>query len=291
MSGPTREVVVAAERELSLLEAVLGLPGIQSPVGARLRQRARADLESYFWRLRRALEALGLEQLVGVAAEGPRELTSAQVAFIQTQVDTLLAPAVEEFGPLLAQTLAFHLATAYETGATESEERLTRDAATRESFTEQVDEPTGAFGGRASDFARAAERYARERTATLVRGVNEETRRRLRGLITRGVRDGLGGPELGRLIRRDLVDMGRRRATLIANTELNDAFSQSSLDRMTARGAAGKTTVLSVNPCPICIANHGQGALPLEQGFQSGHVRTPFHPDCQCTLVAARLST
>jgi len=274
-------------RELSLLEQVLRLPGIQSPVGLRLRRRARVDLESYFWRLRRVLEALGLEQLAGVGDGEPRELTTGQIKFIEDQADRLLTPAVAELEPLLAQTLLFHLAGAYEQGATETEEKLR--AENLESFQEQAEVSPGEFGGRVSSFARDAAQYANTRTATLVRGINEETRRRLRGLIARGVQDGLGGPELGRLIRRELVDMGRRRATLIANTELNDAFSQASLDRMGARGVAGKTTVLSHNPCPICVGNNGQGAIPLEQNFQSGHGRTPFHPDCQCTLVAARL--
>jgi hypothetical protein len=46
--------------------------------------------------------------------------------------------------------------------------------------------------------------------------------------------------------------------------------------------------VLAPDPCEICIENDDAGAIPIDELFPSGDLRTPFHPNCRCAVVGAR---
>jgi hypothetical protein len=46
-----------------------------------------------------------------------------------------------------------------------------------------------------------------------------------------------------------------------------------------------KKWLLDPDPCPVCIANAGQGEIPLLQAFQGGSMTSPAHPRCRCTVV------
>jgi hypothetical protein len=243
-------------REVFLIEEALGLKGIQSVAGQRLIRRMKQDLRFYFRQVERAIDALELKRLAGIP----------EAHFI---ADRMLEPVLIALEPQLNQILISNLEDAFVSGRIFAEKILKRDS----EFIEQDSE---------------AYAFASARAATLIKGINDTTRKQMRNAIATGLRDRLGVDGLGRLIRRTVLDMSVFRSNLIANTEMNEAVTQASFSRYKRAGALFKTTVLSIVPCPICIANEGQGPIPMDQNFQSGHPHPPFHPNCACTLIPAR---
>ena len=254
--------------ELWLLEGVLDGPGIQSIAGQRLARRAKTDLVFYFRQLSERVQALGLETFASSVAGEPE--VAVQVA------SSMLEPEIEKMSPTLHVLLSRNLESAFRFGTEEADELIKRFV------TEAIgDIPIPPIvGERPGPGDPRAAAFAEETAARLVTGINEETRRRMAALVGRGIRDKLGVPGLGRAIRRKLLQMTRFRSELIALTETNNAVSNASFNRYKQQAIQFKTTGLGPNPCPICIANHAQGPIPIDQPFQSGHQHPTFHPGC-----------
>ena len=266
----------AALEEMSLLEVVLRRPAIQSVAGQQVVRRAKQDLIFYFRQLGRVVELLGLETM---SSSFPDNQQAAQ------QIASLnLAPVLERLGPLLHGLLAQNLQSAFKFGVDQADDLIKRFL--MEAIGDIPVPPV--VGERPGPGDPQAAAYAEETAARLVTGINEETQRRLAALVGRGIRDKLGVPGLGRAIRHELLQMTRHRSELIATTEMNNAMSESSLQQFIARGRQFKTTVVAADPCPICIGNHAQGPIRLNNSFQSGHQHPAFHPRCRCALVPAR---
>jgi len=49
-------------------------------------------------------------------------------------------------------------------------------------------------------------------------------------------------------------------------------------------GCEGKEWLTAGGGCDICGDNEGDGAIPIENNFSSGHARPPAHPRCLCSL-------
>ena len=262
--------------ELNLLEAVLNRPAIQSVIGQRLIRRVKQDLIFYFRQLAERIEVLGLETFATSFAGEPQ--AAAQVA------SSMVEPEIERLNLLLHVLLSRNLESAFNFGTDEGDELMKRFV------TEAIgDIPSPPIvGERPGPGDPRAAAFAEERAARLVTGINEETRRRLAALVGRGIRDKLGVPGLGRAIRHDLLQMTRFRSELIALTETNNAVSTATFNRYKQQAVQFKTTGLGPNPCPICIANHAQGPIPINQPFQSGHQHPTFHPGCKDGLLPAR---
>lgn len=81
------------------------------------------------------------------------------------------------------------------------------------------------------------------------------------------------------------------RAALIADTEIRRAHSQGALTGYTtARDnydiRMKKVWLVADEPCPeICEPNGEQGAIPLDEEFQSGDDSPPGHPSCRCAIA------
>ena len=278
----------AFTRMRHVLEAV----GLQSPEGARIQRILKQDLAFYFRRLRREVEDIGLPQLVlqyGPQPDdvdgGKRKATQAEVDLGRAAAEQAVKPAVDSLTELLFNILLLSLDSAMRAGLKQGEQVELNEAGEMIWLREQSITTFELPGPAAIEAAQ----FAAVTAAQLVTGINRTTQKRMAELIAKGIRDKLGVEGTGRLIRRELLEMSVRRSNLIATTEINDAMSEAMLRKMVQRNAPGKGTVLSVNPCPICIGNHADGAIPLGQAFRSGHQRTPFHPDCRCTLVTRRL--
>ena len=130
--------------------------------------------------------------------------------------------------------------------------------------------------------------YASKRTATLVKGLNDETRDQMRTVIQNAIKDKRGVPGLSRDLRKQFTNMSKVRAEVIARTETCDALEQSFMDRAKDIGINGKEWIVT-DPCPICEANGNAGAIPLDQAFPSGDMRPPAHPNCRCALAPVML--
>jgi len=133
--------------------------------------------------------------------------------------------------------------------------------------------------------------WAKEHSATLVKGIDEETKKRLAYTIKQGIETKRGIPGLARDIRTTFGDMSRHRSELIARTETANALSQASLDTMEDMGIDGKEWITAGDDrvSEECEGNENEGVIPVGQTFSGGVMAPPQHPDCRCTLAPARL--
>ena len=133
--------------------------------------------------------------------------------------------------------------------------------------------------------------WAKKHTATLVKGLDDETRRRLAHTISQGIKNKRGIPGLARDIKNTFADMTKFRSELIARTETASALSQASLDTMKDMGISGKewVTVGDSDVSDECLANENQGVIAVDKAFSGGTHAPPQHPDCRCSLAPARL--
>jgi len=133
--------------------------------------------------------------------------------------------------------------------------------------------------------------WAEKHSATLVKGLDEETKKRLAHTISKGIENKRGIPGLSRDIRNTFTDMSKYRSELIARTETASALSQSSLDSMEDMGINGKEWVTAGDSdvSEECEANEAEGVIPVNQVFSGGVMAPPQHPDCRCTISPARL--
>ena len=138
---------------------------------------------------------------------------------------------------------------------------------------------------------RRAVDFAKKRGATLVKGMNEETKKRLAHTISDAIENKRGVPGLARDIRNTFSDMSKNRSVLIARTETADALSQASLENMKEMGIDGKAwiTVGDTEVSDECEANERQGTIQVGQAFVSGPMAPPQHPNCRCALAPSRL--
>jgi len=131
-------------------------------------------------------------------------------------------------------------------------------------------------------------------SARLVTQINETTREELARVLTRGASKGESVAKLARNIRKEvasMADITKGRARLIANTELNEAMSEASLQTYERLNVAGKSwsTVGDDRVSDDCRSNEGAGIIPLTASFPGGVMRPPQHPGCRCTLVPERI--
>ncbi len=134
----------------------------------------------------------------------------------------------------------------------------------------------------------AAVKLMAEHGAALVTDITESTRNMLRQTIAKGLADNIGLPAIAESIQ-DAYAFSPARADIIARTEISWANSNTSLLSYQMAKADGlavkKGWLLGPNPCPTCQANADQGAIELEEAFQSGHQCPTAHPNCECALT------
>lgn len=134
----------------------------------------------------------------------------------------------------------------------------------------------------------AAAQYAADKAAAQVTGIDETTRDLLRGIIGRGIEEMKGVDGIAREIRKAVEDMSKWRALSIAATEMNDAMSTVSLDKI-KRMDLYKRWIAHAGACRLCQDNAAAGAIEADAAFPSGHQHPPAHPGkCRCAVVAAR---
>ena len=134
--------------------------------------------------------------------------------------------------------------------------------------------------------------WAKTQGAKLVTQMNEETKRRLAGVISRGIENKRGIPGISRDLRSTFDDMSKYRSELIARTETANALSEASLITMDDMGITGKEWVTAGDDLVSedCQGNEAEGVIPVGQTFSGGVSAPPQHPDCRCAISPARLS-
>lgn len=118
--------------------------------------------------------------------------------------------------------------------------------------------------------------------------IDETTRAMIRKIVADGLEENIGNEEIAANIE-SAAAFSAERAALIAHTEIAIVNSMASL--MSYKGARDdlglnikKEWLLGENPCDICIANNDQGAIDLDEAFQSGDDAPPAHPNCECAV-------
>lgn len=129
--------------------------------------------------------------------------------------------------------------------------------------------------------------WAAKHSARLVTEITETTRDEMREMLEHAVSEGKTNEEIANEIA-DAYAFSSGRSERIARTETSFAENRGTLDGWKASGlVAGKEVLPDVDPCPICEANAAQGVIPVDGEFQSGDQGPPFHPNCECTMMAA----
>ena len=117
----------------------------------------------------------------------------------------------------------------------------------------------------------------------LTGGLAETTKQRLRNAIAGTVKGGGTSAEIMDAITATVEDFSAKRAEMIAQTEVNNAYSFGRDGMARAAGLDEKNWVTeSDNPCVVCIANEAEGWIPVNQDFSSGDEYPTAHPLCAC---------
>lgn len=129
--------------------------------------------------------------------------------------------------------------------------------------------------------------WAKAHCAEAVTGINAESKRRLAGIVARGIEQGRGVDGTARDVGKAFTDMNLHRRRLIASTEISKAMSTGAFDRAYRIGSQQKQAI-SVGDkrvCELCITNEIAGRIPIGEAFPSGHMMTPFKPGCRCGVT------
>ncbi len=117
----------------------------------------------------------------------------------------------------------------------------------------------------------------------LTGGLDETTKQRLRDAIADTVQSGGTADDIVDAIDELFDDFNAKRANLIAQTEVNDAYNFGRLSIADAAGLDEKEWVTeSESPCIICVTNEAQGYIPIGDSFISGDQIPTAHPGCYC---------
>lgn len=124
--------------------------------------------------------------------------------------------------------------------------------------------------------------------AERVGGLNDTTHDAMRVLLRQAADEGWSYDKTASAIRDRFADMSRQRATLIAVTEVGDAYSEGNrivARDMQAAGLAMEKRWLTSRDERVtqgCRDNATAGWIDLEQPFPSGHQRPLRFPRCRC---------
>lgn len=118
--------------------------------------------------------------------------------------------------------------------------------------------------------------------------ITDSTRSGLRSLIERAYSEGMSPAQLKKEIKSSYA-FSDARAKLIAKTETSKASIQGSLTGWERSGVvSGKSSLLSDDHDhdDECDDNEADGVIALDEDFSSGDDGPPYHPGCNCSLVA-----
>ena len=250
---------------ISLLEAQIPA-NPRSPKNERLRRGLQRKLAKYFDDIEKAFPYGSIDKLYN------QYVTES----LNSQTGDMLDRLLGAFNETLETTVGGELTQVYISGTAE----MTSWGKTKGGIPISYEGPP----------VEGAISFAKTQGAKLITQMDEETKRRLAGVISNGIKDKRGIPGIQRDLRKAFTDMSRHRAELIARTETANALSTASLDSMKDMGIEGKEWVWpGTSDCGICSANAAAGVIPVNQAFPSGDMAPPAHPNCECALAPALL--
>lgn len=96
-----------------------------------------------------------------------------------------------------------------------------------------------------------------------------------------------------KILDREYNRLLNERKKTIAQTEGRKATSEARRAEAEERGNKYKAWSTSNDDrvSDICAGNEAAGIIPINEAFPSGHMQTPGHPNCRCTIVYLTEST
>ena len=131
--------------------------------------------------------------------------------------------------------------------------------------------------------------WAREHGGELITQIDDATRDTINQIVARGLENQDGTRGIQKAIEHFIDDdqMTKARAEMIARTEANNAVSRGAYEANAAVGASEKEWLYYGGACPsgVCPDNEGDGRIPIDDSFSSGHSYPTAHPRCRCVVV------
>lgn len=255
-------------------------PGLLGLVGRTVAKQCQRDLEDYFTFLGRRVKEMKFEELAdpdrGLSEEHARHA-------VQMRMHNLLRGRQ----PFLKAVLQVNISAAIDAA---NKINLLAESDSDDDTSSSDNGPDGFSGP--TDYpgmtADEAAKYAAEQTDAIITGLDETSLQTITDAVSAGITERLGVPGTAKLITDAVDGMSSYRAKMIANTQMNDAMSQAFLRKLTRNAVEYKQWILGPNPCPECEANAAQGAIPVDEEFDSGDDAPPAHPNCVCAVAGAR---
>jgi SPP1 gp7 family putative phage head morphogenesis protein len=118
--------------------------------------------------------------------------------------------------------------------------------------------------------------------------ITDSTRGDIRDAVADAIEDGDSAAELADRIE-GLGAFGEDRALAIARTEIIRAHAQGQMTAMRESGVVHMKawSTAGEEVCDDCQGNEDQGAIDLDDDFESGDDAPPCHVNCRCSVVAA----
>ena len=115
--------------------------------------------------------------------------------------------------------------------------------------------------------------------------ITDGTRNILRALTVQATDLGWSTAEFAAKIQESTA-FSASRADMIARTESAKADVGGAMAGYRASGVVSKKLwLVAEDPCDVCLANEAQGAIPLDDMFDSGDDAAPAHPRCECDIM------
>ncbi len=248
----------AANDLAALLEAAAPRQGLRHPNHARIIAPARAKVERvlrhYWHRQEVALLAEVKPKIVAREASGGGQIYAG--ALLPTSIAPLRFPVLqvetEEYNDAIALAIR---------GA----------AASIKAGTIVVDD--------------AAARWLRDNSLTRLTGDFSDTSiNRLRDAVADAWDAGGSFEQIVQAIQDTFTDFSDKRAGMVAQTEVNDAYNQGRIYTAVNAGFDEKAWDPDGEACEICLGNVDAGWIGIDEDFPSGDFAPTAHPNCDCSI-------
>lgn len=122
--------------------------------------------------------------------------------------------------------------------------------------------------------------------------ITDSTREMIRGDVSAAIEEGWSAQHLANQLADENPAFSDYRAEMIARTEIRKADVEGNMTAYKASGiVAGKEWIVGSehDDDDECSGNHAQGAIPLDESFESGDDAAPAHPNCVCDVLPVLL--
>ncbi len=131
----------------------------------------------------------------------------------------------------------------------------------------------------------AVSRWLRDNSLTkLTSDFSTTSINRLRDAVADAWDQGGSFEQVVKAIQDTFADFSDKRAGMIAQTEVNDAYNHGRIYTAVQAGFDEKAWDPDGEACPICMDNVDAGFIGIDEEFPSGDLAPTAHPNCDCSI-------